>query len=282
MSVGVRRVLVTGAAGRIGRAVLDLLADQGIAAAALVLDDPGDLPADLVVAGDATDPAAVRAALKGADAVIHLAAIPTPERDPAEKVFAVNTQATFTVLEQAGLAGVRQACVASSQAAGGLAFASRELHPAYAPIDHDLPSQAEDPYALSKLVDELTAETMARRHGMSVVSLRLPYVGGADERLRAFAAACAADPGLHARGLWAYLEVRDAARACVLALGVPGPGARTVLVAAPTTLVPHPTEELMRRFHPATELRAPLPGRTVPIDLSRSAGLLGFTARFVL
>ncbi|MFI0417186.1 NAD-dependent epimerase/dehydratase family protein [Spongiactinospora sp. 9N601] len=277
-----RRVLVTGAAGRIGRAVLDLLAATGVPATALVLDDPGDLPADPVVRGDATDPAVVRAALKGADAVVHLAAIPTPEREPAEKVFAVNTQSTFTVLEQAGLAGVRRACVAGSQAASGLPFAARDLHPAYAPIDHDLPSQAEDPYALSKLADDLTARMMARRHGMSVVSLRLPYVGGVDERLRDFATACAADPGLHARGLWAYLETGDAARACLLALKVPGPGALPVLVAAPTTLVPHPTEDLMRHYHPSTDLRTPLPGRTVPIDLTRATDLLGFTARFVL
>ncbi|MFC7586508.1 NAD-dependent epimerase/dehydratase family protein [Nonomuraea antimicrobica] len=176
--MGVRRVMVTGAAGRIGRAVLGLLAERGVPAAALVLDDPGDLPADLVVEGDATDPAAVRAALDGAGAVVHLAAIPTPEWEPAERVFAVNTQSTFTVLEEAGQAGIRHVCLAGSQAAGGLAFAARELHPAYAPIDDLLPSQAEDPYALSKLVDGLTAETMARRYGMGVVTLRLPFVGG--------------------------------------------------------------------------------------------------------
>src|SRR4051794_37196570 len=129
-----QRVLVTGAAGRIGRGVLDLLAAGGMAANALVLEDSGDLPAELVVEGDATDPAAVAAAMKGADAVIHLAAIATPEWEPAERVFAVNTQSTFTVLEQAGRAGVRRACVASSQAANGLAFAATDLHPAYVPI----------------------------------------------------------------------------------------------------------------------------------------------------
>ncbi|MEU0569092.1 NAD(P)-dependent oxidoreductase [Nonomuraea sp. NPDC005983] len=277
-----RRVLVTGAAGRIGRATLDLLGSHGIAASALVLEDPGGLPAETVVEGDATDPAAVGAALQGVDAVIHLAAIPTPERESAATVFATNTQATFTVLELAGRAGVRQVCVATSQAANGLAFAARDLHPAYVPVDLDLPSQSEDAYALSKQVDELTAATMARRHGMSVVALRLPYVGGFDERLRDFARRCAADPGLHARGLWAYLETRDAARACMLALDVPGPGVHPVLVAAPETLVPHPTEELMRRYHPTTELRSPLPGRTVPIDLSTATDLLGFIPLYAL
>jgi nucleoside-diphosphate-sugar epimerase len=277
-----RRVLVTGAAGRIGRVVLDLLADRGMAANALVLEDPGDLSADLVVKGDAADVKAVRAALHGADAVIHLAAIPTPERTPAEDVFANNTRATFTVLEEAGAAGVRQACIASSFSLNGLPFAARELHPAYLPIDEDLPSQAEDPYALSKLTDELTAQAMARRHGMSVVALRLPYVGGMEERLVEFARKCARDPGLHARGLWAYLETRDAAEALLLGLSVPGPGAHAVYVAAPETLVDQPTEELIRRYHPQSTLRARLPGRTVPIDTSAATALLGFHPKHVL
>ncbi|MFI6318105.1 NAD-dependent epimerase/dehydratase family protein [Nonomuraea sp. NPDC050556] len=273
------RVLVTGAAGRIGRATLELLSARG-PVNALVLDDPGDLPADLVVTGDASDPRAVAAALEGADAVIHLAAIPTPEHEPAERVFAVNTQSTFTVLEQAGRAGVRRVCIAGSQAASGIPFAAGELHPAYAPIDAALPSQAEDPYALSKLVDEVTAGAMARRHGMSVVSVRLPFVGGFDERLLETAARCAADPSVNARGLWAYLETRDAARACVLALDVSRPGVHPVLVAAPETMAALPTEELMRRFHPRTELRRPMPGRTVPIDLTVATDMLGFIPEY--
>lgn len=97
----VERAMVTGAAGRIGRAVLALLAERGIEANALVLDDPGDLAARLVVTGDAADAKTVRAALEGADAVIHLAAIPTPERNTACEVFAGNSLSTFTVLEEA-------------------------------------------------------------------------------------------------------------------------------------------------------------------------------------
>ncbi|MFI6505714.1 NAD-dependent epimerase/dehydratase family protein [Nonomuraea typhae] len=276
------RVLVTGAAGRIGRAVLELLAARGDEAVALERHDPGDLPAARVVTGEAADPATVRAALDGVDAVIHLAAIATPERLPAEQVFGQNTLATFTVLEQAGLAGVRRACLASSMAADGLPFAGRELHPAYVPVDEAVPVQAEDPYALSKLVDEETARTMARRHGMGIVALRLPYVGGFEERLNDFAAATAADPGAHARGYWAYLETRDAARACVLALGVPGPGAEVVCVCAPETMAGQPTAELLERYHPGVEIRAPLPGRTVPVDLSKAERLLGFSAEYRL
>lgn len=275
-------MLVTGAAGRIGRAMLELLADRGVPVNALVLEDPGDLPAELVVTGDARDPQVVQAALAGADAVIHLAAIPTPMHDPAAEVFAVNTQATFTVLEEAGLAGIRQVALASTICVTGLVFPSRPLQAPYVPIDIDMPSQAEDPYALSKQADELTAAMMARRHGMGVVALRLPYVGGIDDRLREYTEELATDPGLHAGSLWAYLDSRDAARAFELALraGVPGTSA-VVYVAAPTTMAAQPTEELVRRYHPDAELRAPLPGRTVPVDLGPARSLLGFEAEYV-
>ncbi|OIJ99617.1 NAD-dependent epimerase/dehydratase family protein [Streptomyces colonosanans] len=89
--------------------MLALFAEEGVEVNALVLEDPGDLPARLVVKGDAADPATVRQALAGVDAVVHLAAIPTPRRHPAREVFAVNTLSTFTVLEEAGRAGIRHA-----------------------------------------------------------------------------------------------------------------------------------------------------------------------------
>src|SRR3954454_16107149 len=103
MTAGVSpsRVLVTGAGGRIGRAVRDALAAAGIAAHALVLDDPGDLPADAVFTGSADDPSVVRAALAGVDGVIHLAALATPTLGPALEVFGGNVRATFAVLDEA-------------------------------------------------------------------------------------------------------------------------------------------------------------------------------------
>ncbi|WP_241837544.1 NAD-dependent epimerase/dehydratase family protein [Streptomyces sp. CB02115] len=279
----VARAMVTGAAGRIGRAVLALLAERGIEANALVLDDPGDLAARLVVTGDATDATAVRAALEGADAVIHLAAIPTPERNTAYEVFAGNSLATFTVLEEAGRAGIRHAAVASSWGVTGLPWTDAEdPHPPYAPVDEAMASQVADPYGLSKQVDELTARMMARRHGMSVVCLRYPYVGGFEERLRAHSARLTADPAAGARDLWTYLEVRDAARAALLALEVPGRAAHAVHLCAPEIIVPYPTEELLRRYHPTTELRSPLPGRAAPVDTSAARRLLGFTAENLL
>jgi nucleoside-diphosphate-sugar epimerase len=275
------RVLVTGAAGLVGSAVLDLLATRGMPTTALVLDPPGrSLPADRLIIGDARDPDTVAGALRDADAVIHLAAIPAPDRDPDARVFALNTQATFMVLDQAGRAGVRRAVIASSYAICGLPFARRPLRMPYLPMDTALPLQITDPYALSKQIDEATAAMMSLQYRMTVVALRMPFIGAADDRLPAMARLLADDPRAGTADLWSYLDVRDAARALVASLDPAEPGNHVVYVAAPETLAPYPTEELLERFHPGVP-HPPFAGRTVPIDLAPARDLLGFTAEHV-
>lgn len=275
------RVVVTGAAGQIGRAVLDLLAAEGIAACALVLHDPGDLKADRVVVGDAQDPSAVAAALTGADAVVHLAALPSPDRAAPDEVFGANSRATFVVLEQAGAAGVRHAAIASSYAILGLTFGTTPLSPPYLPLDVAAPTRISDPYALAKQADEATAAMMARRHGMSVVALRLPYVSDAEGGLADAAHRYATEPARGASEMWSYLDVRDAARAMLLAVQLPsGAGAHVAFVAAPDTLAPFETEWLLDRFHPGVPRRRRFAAREVPLDLTPARDLLGFTAMY--
>jgi nucleoside-diphosphate-sugar epimerase len=274
------RVLVTGAAGLVGRAVLELLADERIPATALILEPAAKpLPADRVVVGDARDPGVVADALRDADAIIHLAAIPAPDRDPDESVFAHNTQTTFTVLNQAGWAGVRMAAVASSYAICGLPFARRPLTMPYLPIDTGLPLQVTDPYALSKKADEATAAMVSLQYGMTVVALRMPFLGTPQERLADAAQRYADHPAAGAADVWSYLDARDAARAMLAALSPAEPGNHVVYVAAPETLAPYPTEELLGRFHPGVP-HPPFEGRTVPIDLNPARELLGFEARY--
>jgi nucleoside-diphosphate-sugar epimerase len=274
-------VLVTGAAGLVGSAVLELLAAERIPATALVLEPPGTSPpADRVVVGDARDPDVVADALRDADAVIHLAAIPAPDSDPDHVVFAHNTQATFAVLDQAGRAGVRRAAIASSYAICGLPFARQPLTVPYLPMDTGLPLQITDPYALSKATDEATAAMMCRQYGMTVVALRMPFIGTPEDRLPWAARRYADDPRAGAADVWSYLDARDAARALLAALSPAEPGNHVVYVAAPETLVPYPTEELIGRFHPGVP-HPPFEGRTVPIDLTHARDLLGFEARYV-
>src|SRR5947209_2806396 len=79
-----------------------------------------------------------------------------------------NTLATYCVLDAACEVGVHSAVIASSIAATGLSFSPHHAHPAWLPIDVDLPTQAADPYGLSKVTDEQTAAMMSRRSGLTV------------------------------------------------------------------------------------------------------------------
>jgi nucleoside-diphosphate-sugar epimerase len=269
------RVLVTGAAGRLGGAVLRVLAAQGAAVVGLDRVDPGGT--ETFFTGSAGDADLVARAMAGVDAVIHLAAIPRPTLGAPEEVFTNNTAATFVVLDQAARAGVRRAVIASSLSITGLPFSPRAAAPGYVPVDEAMPLQIGDPYALSKLADEATAEMVALRDGMAVVALRFPMLGE-PEFLAAEAERHRADPAYAAMSLWAYLDMRDAATACWLGLTVPVTGVHPLYLAAPETLSPYPTADLVARCFPGVPVRAPLPGRTVPIDTSAAGSLLGFTA----
>jgi nucleoside-diphosphate-sugar epimerase len=280
-TAAVKSVLVTGAAGRLGRATLTLLAARGISATGLDLHAVDDVPLNRMVVGEVTDPVVVRDAFDGVEAVIHCAAIPAPTLGTPERVFGVNSLGTFVVLEAAAQAGVGRAVLAGSQSIFGFAFATVPLAPAYFPIDADHPVQPADPYALSKQADEATGEMMARRYGMTVVTLRFPTLGGLDERLPTIAARYRDRPQTGAGAFWAYLEDRDAARAAWLATITPLAGARVFHVAAPETLAALPTEQLLDRWYPHAARRSPMPGRTVPLDIEPAARVLGFQAEYL-
>ena len=284
------RVLVTGAAGLLGRHVVRRLAADGWAVVGLVLS-ADELPAELgrveglverLVVGDAADPAVAAAAVDGADAVVHLAAIPAPTLGANHVVFGQNTLSTFCVLDAATEAGVSRAVIASSIAATGLSFSPHAAQPAYVPIDEVLPTEAADAYALSKLTDELTAAMMTRRSGMTTTALRMPFLGTPYDRLGEHAALLAGQPELGARDLWSYLDSRDAASAISLALGRTSGDSLVIGVAAPENLSPYPTEQLLAAYLPRVPRRRALPGRSTAMDLTRAESVLGFRAEHLL
>jgi nucleoside-diphosphate-sugar epimerase len=280
------RIVVTGAGGVIGRHVVADLLAHGHDVHAL---DRVPASADLAgngatwVVGDVRDPALMARVMEAARAegVIHLAALPTPRHGTPLEVFSTNVEATFVALESAGNAGARRVALASSISLLGLPWGAPGLAPLSAPVDESHPNIGTDPYALAKEVDEATGAMMHRRHGMQVVALRISNTAPMASHV-ARMAKVAEDPADLAKELWAYLDVRDAARAFALGVERDIPGFHVINVMAPDTYSALPTAELMARYHPSTPLRRPLVGREVPFDLTRSRDLLGFRAEHLL
>ncbi len=270
-----RRVLVTGADGKIGRAVVADLIGRGLAVTGLATGWSSPSRADRTVTGDATVITDVAEAIDGVDAVVHLAAIPHRDLAPPYEVYRVNTDATFNVLSQAAASGVRRAVIASSINAFGVPMRPGHRLPAYFPIDEDIPVELGDWYSLSKRSDELTAEMVAAHWGTAVIALRFPFVG-TPEQVRAHASHVSHQ---QVREGWSYLDLTDAAEAVHAALVAPLEGAHVVGLSAPDTYRPEPSLDLLAAHAPEVPVRRPVAGREALIDTSRARDLLGFVAR---
>ncbi len=109
-----------------------------------------------------------------------------------------------------------------------------------------------------------------------------PFLGDPDDRLPAPGGnSSRPDPAKGAAELWGYLDYRDAAECCVAALARRRPGCHVVTVAAPTTLAPYPTEQLLDAFF-AERARAArrFQGGRPPFDVTRARELFDFSPRF--
>ncbi len=214
------RVLVTGATGFLGVAVCRELLGRGHAVRALVRSASGlagleGLEVE-VARGDVLDPASVRAALAGRDAVVHAAGLPRIGGDDRE-TFAVNVRGAEVVLGAALEARVARAVLTSSVAAIG---GSRT--PVL--LDETTPSNAEAlgiGYFVSKLRGERAGLALAAR-GLPLVVLRPSVVFGPGDTHRSSAELAASIarrrlPGW-VEGGSSFCDVRDVARAHVEAL----------------------------------------------------------------
>ncbi len=161
-----RRVLVTGAAGNIGRAACPGLAARGWRVRGLdsaPLDGVAGL-ADPPVVADIDDAAAIERAMAGMDAVVHLAGIPTEA--PFADILRANIDGTYQVFDAARRAGVPRVVFASSNHAVG--FTPRtEL------AGVDVPPRPDTLYGVSKVFGEALGRLYTDRYGLEVVCLRI-------------------------------------------------------------------------------------------------------------
>jgi nucleoside-diphosphate-sugar epimerase len=288
-------VLVTGAAGLLGRFVVQNLLNHGHTVRGLDRRRGG---ADIAwYVGDVTSPEFVNGAMAGVDAVLHIAAIPNIWSGDGQTIMRVNLLGTYTVFEAAEAAGVNRVVFCSSDSVAGYTVREgRMLAPRYAPLDLDHPLLATDPYAVSKVLGEDMARSYALR-GMSVVALRTVFV--AYPEMACEIVARAKDPANY-RGpmvggpssagggpLHHHIDPRDLARAFRLAFDLkmePGEFERFYL-SAQVTLSPEPTLDRLRRLHGNdVQIRGPEVYARQPFaplyDLTHAAQRLGFVAEY--
>jgi nucleoside-diphosphate-sugar epimerase len=170
-------IVVTGAAGAIGRPACDELLRRGHHVRGF---DRTPTPwLDDAVAGDLLDREAVRAAVRGADSVVHLAA------EPDDADFSVlegpNVTGLFHVLDAARREGLSRVVLASSIQVLGTWWepGARPASTAYAaPINH---------YGLTKVWAEQMGEMYARVYGLSVIAARIAFMVRSPEEARRLA-----------------------------------------------------------------------------------------------
>ncbi len=171
------RVVVTGGAGFIGANLARVLSAEGDEV--VVVDDlstgsAGNLAGvevDLRT-GSILDPEVLDAALEGADAVVHLAAIPSVPRSVADPVRSheANATGTLLVLEAARRHGSPHVTVASSSSVYG---ANPEM-----PKREDMRCEPMSPYAVSKLATESYALAFGRCYDLETLAFRFFNVFG--------------------------------------------------------------------------------------------------------
>lgn len=161
MTSGLRKVVLTGAAGRIGTAIAPLLPDGW------QLRRTDLRPGDEVDALDITDQAACRSAFDGADAIVHLAGVPDPAAD-WQALLPANLIGAHHVAQAAVDCGVRRLVLASSvQAVAALPHGSQS-RVTDAPRPRNL-------YGATKAWAEALGSWVAATSDVSVVALRIGY-----------------------------------------------------------------------------------------------------------
>lgn len=291
------RVVVTGGSGRLGQFVVRELFSHGHRVSSIDTIQPRECLCRTATI-DLAKAHLLIAPFKNAEAVIHLARQRFPYTESgfnsttqswemadiagdAER-FAHNVAITYNVLAAAHVSGVKKIVCGSSLAVYGLYYPVREISPDYLPIDEVHPRRPQDPYGISKLMGEELCQAFARRSDMQIASLR--FSGIYTEAHRPLLIQRKQNPTIRGTGaFWSYIDVRDAARACRLALEATFSRHEAFNICAPTTIMDTPTRELVERYLPHVKrVRDGLEGNWCGYDTAKAERLLGFRAKHLV
>lgn len=276
-------IIVTGGSGLAGRAVVKDLVEHGYEVASIDMAPPPagqGVPFSKV---DLTDYGQALAAFSGIDdrikkvtGIVHLAAIPAPGLAPNHVIFQTNTVSTYNVFEAARVLGIRNVVWASSETVLGLPF---DTPPPYVPVDEDYRGRPETAYSLSKFLGEEMAKEFCRWDPeMKIFGLRFSNVI-APERYGEFPAF---DADINARkwNLWAYIDVRDAAQSCRLALESPLKGAEVFVIANEDGVMSRSNDSLLDEAFPGIARKHPLTPNETLLSIEKAKRVLGYKPQF--
>ncbi|MGO9410904.1 MAG: NAD-dependent epimerase/dehydratase family protein [Spirochaetia bacterium] len=192
-----------------------------------------------------------------------------------EATFRTNAESTFNVFAAATALRLERVVWASSETTLGLPF-DREK-PAFAPIDESHPLYPESSYALSKVLGEEMARQYNRWTGIPFVGLRFSNIIEPGD-YQAFP--YWKDTKLRKWNLWGYVDARDVAQSCRLALEKPARGAEAFIIAAADTVMNRPSKALMAEVYPSVSLRGDVGEFETLLSIKKARSVLGYSPRW--
>ena len=196
---------------------------------------------------------------------------------PDNEVYRINVMGTYNILDAAAKLGIRKVILASSETTYGVVFAHRHRDPAYFPLDEDYPVDPMDSYATSKVVNEVTAKAFQARTGADIYCLRIGNVLDPEDYAK-FSGWLKA-PALRKRIAWSYIDGRDLAEACRLAIETDGLGFEIMNVAADDVSSDLPSRVLLERYYPGVPVKRPIGEFETLLSNEKLKRLLGWRQR---
>jgi nucleoside-diphosphate-sugar epimerase len=272
------KLIITGSKGLIGSHLFEYAkAQKGVQV--FGVDSVGRGNVSDYLSADLTDLGQTIDALDGADAVVHLAAIPSQRMFSASKTYNANAAMTWNVFEACARLGVSRVVAASSVQA---IYTVTPRHPRqfpYFPIDEKIPVDPQDDYSMSKATGEHLGEMFAKHYGLTVVTIRPPWVARPEDLV-----GLPAEPGDDpvASSLWAYCDVRDEARAFFLAATakLPAQSHTVAFCVAKDSVANVPSRELIKRHFPQAKIRGGLKGFDSLISGETAKRAFGFVPQY--